>query len=486
MKKLMKKLIAMAAALVMIVTLLPAMGVKAEQTDSIDLDIKSKGTITIQKKAENEEKALGGAGFTLYTLVEFGQDENDDIIVKTSYVEGIDMGESIDEINMDLVRNLTSGGSQFGDEKIGPTEGVDIGESKFTDVPAGIYLVKETTTPEGYVASSPFIISMPSTDNYNNNGMGIKYEWDIIAKPKNMSQPIQKEVTTDKTVGIGDSVGYKITTQIPVYGSEYENPVFNIYDTLDDGLDFNNDINIKVGGTELDKSKYEVITGDALSTEDEGKYGGCTFLIKFDSEYLTEFNAQENIIDRSVEIVYTATVNEDVDYDNGNGAGMTYQNAPGQVVDKDYEPKVNVYSFGIDLTKKGQNEDADGLNGAVFTLTDKNTNKTLKFIVNGEKDSLTTEGAEMTTALYDSKNGKLVIWGIPAGQYVLKEIKAPAGYTKYVNPINIEIRTNEDGSFKEAIVDNASYDAGDVVNGMVPVEVQNQKGFSLPDRKSVV
>lgn len=482
MKKMMKKLIAMAAALVMIVTLLPAVGVKAETTDTIDLTTKSKGTITIQKKTE-DKKPLGGAGFTLYTLITFKQESDKEVVVDISHVQGINSGDSIDEIDMNLVRNLTTGGVQFDKEEVGPTEAtgdVQVGESKFTDVPAGIYLVKETTTPEGYVASSPFIISMPSTDNYNNDDkVGTKYDWDIIAEPKNMSQTISKEVTSDKTVGIGEDVDYKITTQIPVYGSEYTNPVFNVYDTLSEGLTFNDDIIVKVAGTTLNEdTDYKVYTGEEIPE----KYKGKTFVVEFQSSYLTSFNAQDNIADRSVEITYSAEVNEDAVYENGNEAGMTYQNAPGESIDKDYEPDVNVYTFGIDLTKLGQDEDVNGLNGAKFTLTEKETNETvLSFIVNGNKEVLVTEGSEMTTATYNEKNGKLVIWGIPVGKYVLKETEAPAKYTKYVNPIEIEIVADEDGSFKEAIVDNATYDAGDVVDGMVPVEVQNQKGFSLPE-----
>lgn len=242
-------------------------------------------------------------------------------------------------------------------------------------------------------------------------------------------------------------------------------------------MTFNNDITVKVAGTELIKDMdYKVYTGEDIPE----KYTGKTFVIEFTSTYLTNFNKGENITDRSVEITYSAEVNKDAVYENGNEAGMTYQNAPGESVDKDYEPEVNVYTFGIDLTKLGQDEDKAGLNGATFTLKEKETNETvLNFIVNGN-DTLVTEGSEMVTATYNEKAGKLVIWGIPAGEYVLEETKAPAGYTKYVNPIKITIVGNEDGSFKEAIVDNATYNAKDVVNGMVPVEVQNQKGFSLP------
>lgn len=65
MKKMMKKLIAMAAALVMIVTLLPAVGAKAAAT--IDYGMEGKGVLKIHKTDEGENP-LAGAEFTIYKI----------------------------------------------------------------------------------------------------------------------------------------------------------------------------------------------------------------------------------------------------------------------------------------------------------------------------------------------------------------------------------------------------------------------------------
>lgn len=48
-------------------------------------------------------------------------------------------------------------------------------------------------------------------------------------------------VNEDKTAYIGGFVEYKVETQIPKYGTEYTNPVFNIYDKMSNGLSFVND-----------------------------------------------------------------------------------------------------------------------------------------------------------------------------------------------------------------------------------------------------
>ena len=61
MKKMMKKLIAMAAALVMIVTLLPAVGTNAAAFGS-----QNEGTITIIKNGDTADDFLAGAGFSFY------------------------------------------------------------------------------------------------------------------------------------------------------------------------------------------------------------------------------------------------------------------------------------------------------------------------------------------------------------------------------------------------------------------------------------
>ena len=73
MKKMMKKLIAMAAALVMIVTLLPAMGVNAEETIT-----KTSGSVTVNKRVKNgsDTDYVAGAVFSFYKVASLEAGEN--------------------------------------------------------------------------------------------------------------------------------------------------------------------------------------------------------------------------------------------------------------------------------------------------------------------------------------------------------------------------------------------------------------------------
>lgn len=121
------------------------------------------------------------------------------------------------------------------------------------------------------MASKPFIVSVPSTNNYDKNNTeenaeGTSFVYDIVAQPKNSKMSVEKEIiTTDKTAHIGGYVEYKIKTQIPKYGTEYKDPIFNIYDKMSDGLSFVNDgshtLKVTVGTTEINEGTgtYELV-----------------------------------------------------------------------------------------------------------------------------------------------------------------------------------------------------------------------------------
>ena len=44
----------------------------------------------------------------------------------------------------------------------------------FENLALGYYLIVETKAPDGYVAGKPFLVSIPSTDNYQSNAAGTK------------------------------------------------------------------------------------------------------------------------------------------------------------------------------------------------------------------------------------------------------------------------------------------------------------------------
>ena len=310
-------------------------------------------------------------------------------------------------------------------------------------------------------------------NNTEENAEGTSFVYDIVAQPKNSKMSVEKEIiTTDKTAHIGGYVEYKIKTQIPKYGTEYKDPIFNIYDKMSDGLSFVNDgshtLKVTVGTTEINEGTgtYELVR---TGLRDK------TFEIRFKKAFLENKDYQG----KNVEVTYYAQVNENAVYINTNTAGITYQNKPGETVDSATTEK-KVYTYGIDLTKTGdKTTDSDGLDGANFTLTAIN-GQMINLMVNGTKVEINGETTkEFETITVEKNKGKLIIKGLKAGTYTLQETKSPKGYSLAKNPITIVITANEDGSLKDATVDGTSVKEK-VENGMVPVGLENKSGFNLP------
>lgn len=479
MKKLWKKLLAVTTAVMMAITLLPAMA-NANATDG-------KGSVTIIKNGEKSDEFLAGAKFSFYKIASITNSEGKDwkYTVEEAYREKLgdngiaknlnDLPSSAWEAEIDVLAATNATAikeSEASAEKTGSTGA--------TELPLGVYLVKETTTPAGYVASKPFIVSVPSTDNYDTAGKeGTEFIYNITAKPKNSKMSVDKTIVNeDKTAYIGGFVEYKVETQIPKYGTEYTNPVFNIYDKMSNGLSFVNDaahkLKVFVGGTEIvERENTYTLATNGLSDEK-------TFEIQFAKAFLEN---KENK-GKKVEVTYYAQVNENAVYINENSANITYQNKPGETTDATPSKK-NVYTYGIDLTKKGdKSADADGLDGAEFTLAAAN-GEMISILVNGKKVAVNGEskgGFQTTTVEKENKNkkGKLVFKGLKAGTYTLTETKSPSGYSLAKNPITIVITAKEDGSLADATVDGISVKNNMTEDGVVPVGLQNKSGFNLP------
>lgn len=479
MKKLWKKLLAVTTAVMMAITLLPAMA-NANATDG-------KGSVTIIKNGEKSDEFLAGAKFSFYKIASITNSEGKDwkYTVETAYQEKLGDNGAAKNLN-----NLPSSAWEAKIDVLAAVNATAIKESEAsaektgstgaTELPLGVYLVKETTTPAGYVASKPFIVSVPSTDNYDTAGKeGTEFIYNITAKPKNSKMSVDKTIVNeDKTAYIGGFVEYKVETQIPKYGTEYTNPVFNIYDKMSNGLSFVNDtahkLKVVVGGTEIveGENTYTLATN--------GLSDGKTFEIQFAKAFLEN---KENK-GKKVEVTYYAQVNENAVYINENSANITYQNKPGETTDATPSKK-NVYTYGIDLTKTGdKSADADGLDGAEFTLAAAN-GEMISILVNGKKVAVNGEskgGFQTTTVEKENKNkkGKLVFKGLKAGTYTLTETKSPSGYSLAKNPITIVITAKEDGSLADATVDGISVKNNMTEDGVVPVGLQNKSGFNLP------
>lgn len=500
MKKMMKKLIAMAAALVMIVTLLPTVGVKATTTNSPTIDYGKTGSLRIEK-TDNEKVGLNGVEFTVYKIANLTQNDG------YTYVEGLTAPAGYE--TPDKLLNLDSAGQTAAaaafadavrDAKLTGTtkttntvEGVN-GIAEFDGLTLGYYLVVENTAAGGYITGNPFFVAIPTANNADTSsdvdaGNGATHwVYNVVAKPKNSSQP-PVEKTDDSnsvTTGVGETINFTIETTIPTYGADYDDVTFNVYDIMSKGLALVTGVDGQpvdpivavAGGAAIDKDKdttYDVTYKNNGVGNDTDK----TFEIVFADSYIKAHGGQQ------ITITYSAVVTKDAGYTIENNAGINYNTNPGETVDGTPD-KVTKHTFGIDISKYGVDTNNDGerdlVDGAEFTLTDANGNN-IKFAYK-QGEGFVQESDGSTTVEMEADNGRLLITGLKPGTYKLTETKAPEDYTLLANPIEIIIGADEvTGELKNASVNGISLTTEEIQainNGIIPVDIENNKGFTLP------
>lgn len=335
--------------------------------------------------------------------------------------------------------------------------------------------------------SVPFFVSLPFTDA---NGNSVT---DIYAYPKNSTGNVSIDKKIDKVeettvdnikanANIGDSIIYKVKYSVPV--PENGLTELKIVDTMDKGLTFTNEAgNITVeddnvgtsGKKELAYNKdYQVSLNPA---DNEVTIDFKNYLKSLQSNSTEEFT-----------ITYKVKLNENAvlgQKGNKNKVELQYQyENNGTKIDKKVPGNnTTVFTYGIDLLKKG--EDTKLLEGVEFKLTD-GTNE-IKVLKSGDAYYPSKDNGASSTVKTDEK-GKINIRGLKPGTYKLKETKTKDGYVLLKDPVVIKITpsTNEEEAAKGIVsatvggkevtmnADNGSNTA------IVPLTVVNSKGFNLP------
>lgn len=286
--------------------------------------------------------------------------------------------------------------------------------------------------------------------------------------------------------GIGDTVTYQLTSKVPDM-TGYTSYTFKFTDTLSKGLDLKAILSVKVGSTELKA----------------GKTGANTYALSYDktNRILTVtlndfYNSYKDHVGETITVVYTATLNKDAVIGmnpNTNKAVVEYSNDPKSDGTGTSEPSiVKVHTFDFTIFKyylkdqKNQN-DKTALAGAEFelykanaegTAADTNAKINIVDVGNGVYRQATPEEASasgFTSAkIVSDDDGKVLVKGLKAGTYYLKETKAPDGYNKVLSDIKIEITAK----YNDATGELESYSVIYTYNGNSTTVTNNDKATS--------
>ena len=298
-------------------------------------------------------------------------------------------------------------------------------------------------------------------------------------------------------VNIGDTVTYTLTSKVPDM-TGYTSYVFNFKDTLSAGLTFKEITSVTVGDTTITKV-------------DAGQEANNTYTLTQDGQNITIImnnflDSNKNNTGKEIKVTYTATLNKDAvtGFDaNKNSATVEYSNKPGTNNKGESEPSiVDVHTFNFTIFKYYLKDAAKtGLENAEFELYKANgevagDKVNIKKVTDGEYRVATSEEAAAegfkSDVIVSGNNGKVLVKGLDAGTYYLRETKAPEGYNKLLSDIKVEIKATygAEGKLESYTVDytyNGTTTQGTAITNKTDspeVAVENKTGAQLPSTGS--
>lgn len=257
---------------------------------------------------------------------------------------------------------------------------------------------------------------------------------DVTIVDKNSSTPSDLTKTASSNdVNIGDTVTYTVRFKTSNYDGAGENAKkivsYTIEDTLPDFLE-----DVKVTSIIVDNDGDETTTKDQTTVTaqfDANKKIVIDWCDKEHNQFLYNNGA-------TITITYTAVVTDKAAIDgigNTNKVTVTWtteggvEPGPGKVEDVE-----TIYTYAIALKKV--NDKGNALPGAVFEFpfyVKSNPDTDGAYIYAGKN-----AGEGLTNRITTPKDGVIVVKGVKAGTYEIKEVTAPAGYNKLTGHVTVE------------------------------------------------
>ena len=411
-------------------------------------------------------------------------------------------------------------------ENIGAAAGAPVeGGYKFNNLPLGYYVISDTTAQGEYVKPVSALLLDTATPN-------VEVEVKAEKPPVEKSIDDDGDLTTEEDrveaneAAIGDVVTFVIDSKVPDM-TGYNKYYFIVKDTMSKGLTYNEDtLQVKVGDKVLAEDEYELTV-----TENED---GTTDLKVVFKDFL-QYNTEE-YVDAPIELSYTATLNQDAEVNkipNTNEVYIEYSDDPKVECEGEDEPteedlqkdpmgetpkeETQTYTTTLEIVKtdpignrlegaefvlEGQSMNIVRLERDVFELDENGTywklidgsytttdpNSTIdgapvdqtkyesltdKYTKTTVVENVQTAGEAKSVTGTVSSDGTLRFEGLGEGTFVIKEIKAPAGYNPLDEEIEVTITWNEETKEFE-------YTGAADVNGVARVTIVNQAGTELP------
>lgn len=350
------------------------------------------------------------------------------------------------------------------------------------ELPAGYYLLVDTSTPGQDDARNTALLQMTNQD------ITIEGKYSVPSVDKSVQD-------TDGSWGesadweIGSDVPFRLNGTLPANYEDYEAYKYVFHDTLDSALKYKGDVKVYVQNGD---AKTEITSGFTVAPDAAATAGGGTLTVTFnDLKTVTGVSSTSKIIvEYTAELLSTAVIG---DTGNKNEVYLEYANDPNATSDgatsNTKTDEVLVFTYALDVTKVDGKDDTTKLANAEFVLLSSDKTKAAR-ISNGKLVEWVTvsDGTKLTSG----GDGKFVIAGLDAGGYYLRETKAPAGYNLLGNDIGITITATLDKSennpsltaLKISVQNGpdatATESNGNVTMGIVSTVVENVAGAQLP------
>ena len=268
------------------------------------------------------------------------------------------------------------------------------------------------------------------------------------------------KVDDKESVDVGEIVTYTITGKVPDY-TGFTTYTYLITDTMSEGLTFQRNVKVTVGGTD--------VTSACTITYDKDNNA---------NKFTVSIPVKSYTIGAEIKVTYTAVVNENaVAKIENNAATLTYSNDPidANKTTTTPEDKETVYSAKVVINKYVMGSNNEKLAGAKFVLykevktddSDTTTKNYYKWNDTDKKVEWTPNKADATVKTTDT-NGAAAFDGLKDGTYYLEEVKAPAGYNLLKDPA-------------EVVVNGASANAANLSSLTVTGNIENSSGAELPE-----